>query len=345
MAKKFSELKGISLSVIRGGKQETVNYAYKDEKCEIVSYGDTIYMLDKANNYEIVELITMSAQINYRNIVRVNAVRSENIDKVKDYIPYYYGTNKYESYSIKFEARGNRSHYGLFFTDIKEAEKYQKQIREGLAFICLKQGSPVYLVIGGKELMACEVNSIRESKESSGHEQFLLDLKGLGVAIFDQMRYEERATGLLETYFYTYRLELPYKQRNGVKFFIRKEDAEKSIKEVEQRKKKSATSKYIQKLENYDGKPISHTDKQGKQLHYGDRVAYAVSGGSSYPRISFGIVNGESKERVSIVDETPITMRDGKTIEDKHSVSPRCILLIKEAEFNEKSGYSFVKSK
>ena len=344
MAKKFSEIEGISLSVIRGGKQETVNYAYTNEKCKIVSYGDTIYMLDKSNNYEIVELVTMSAQRNYRNIVKINAVKAENIDKVKDYIPYYYDTKNYGSYLIKFDARGNRSHYGLFFTDIKEAEKYQKQIREGLAFICLKKGDPIYLVLGGKELMACEVNSIREGKESSGHEQFLLDLKGLGVAIFDQMRYEERATDLLETYFYTYKLDTPYKF-DGIKFFIRKEDAEKCIKETEQRKKKSATSKYIQKLENHDGKPISHTDKRGKQLHYGDRVAYAVSGGSSYPHISFGIVNGESKERVSIVDETPITMRDGKTIEEKHSVSPRCILLVKEAEFNEKSGYSFIKGK
>ena len=344
MAKKFSELKGMSLSVVRGGKQEIVRYAYEDEKCEIVSYGDTIYMLDKANNYEIVELITMRVRKDWQNIVHVGAVRHENIDKVKDYIPYYYNTDYCGDYSIRFEARGNRSHYGLFFTDIKEAEKYQKQIREGLAFIYLKKGDPVYLVLGGKELMTCEVNDIRECKETGGHEQFLLDLKGIGVAMFDQMRYEERATGLLETYFYTYRLKLHY-GHDGIKIFIRKEDAEKSIRETEQRKKKSATNKYIQKLENHDGKPISHTDKQGKQLHYGDRVAYAVSGGSSYPHISFGIVNGESKERVSIVDETPITMRDGKTIEDKHSVSPRCILLIKEAEFNEKSGYSFVKSK
>lgn len=344
MAKKFSELNGISLSVIRGGKQETVHYAYKDEKCEIVSYGDTIYMLDKANNYEIVELVTMSARRDYRNIVRINAVKAKNIDKVKDYIPYYYDSSGYEYYLIKFSARGNRSHYGLFFTDIKEAEKYQKQIREGVAFIYLKKGDPVYLVLGGKELMTCEVNDIREGKETGGHDQFVLGLKGLGIAIFDQMRYEERATSLLETYFYTYKLGLPY-GHDDIKFFIKKEDAEKSIKEAEQRKKKSATNKYIQKLENHDGKPISHTDKQGKQLHYGDRVAYAVSGGSSYPHISFGIVNGESKERVSIVDETPITMRDGKTIEEKHSVSPRCILLIKEAEFNEKSGYSFVKSK
>ena len=344
MAKKFSELKGISLSVVRGGKQEIVHYAYKDEKCEIVSYGDTIYMLDKANNYEIVELVTMSARRDYRNIVRINAVKAKNIDKVKDYIPYYYDSSDYRPYLIKFSARGNRSHYGLFFTDIKEAERYQKQIREGLAFIYLKKGDPIYLVLDGNELMECEVNGTEEGKESGGHDQFLLNLKGLGVAIFDQMRYEERATGLLETYFYTYRLKLHY-GHDGIKIFIRKEDAEKSIKEAEQRKKKSATSKYIQKLENHDGKPISHTDKQGKQLHYGDRVAYAVSGGSSYPHISFGIVNGESKERVSIVDEIPITMRDGKTIEEKHSVSPRCILLIKEAEFNKKSGYSFVKSK
>jgi hypothetical protein len=344
MAKKFSELNGISLSVIRGGKQETVHYAYKDEKCEIVSYGDTIYMLDKANNYEIVELVTMRVSRDYRNIVRINAVKPEDIDKVKDYIPYYYDVKNYGPCLIKFDARGNRSHCGLFFTDIKEAEKYQKQIREGLAFIYLKKGDPVYLVLGGKELMTCEVNDIREGKETGGHDQFVLGLKGLGIAIFDQMRYEERATSLLETYFYTYKLGLPY-GHDDIKFFIKKEDAEKSIKEAEQRKKKSATNKYIQKLENHDGKPISHTDKQGKQLHYGDRVAYAVSGGSSYPHISFGIVNGESKERVSIVDETPITMRDGKTIEEKHSVSPRCILLIKEAEFNEKSGYSFVKSK
>lgn len=356
MAKKFSELKGVTLIQTIHGETKTVYMAYdnKEYKYEIKSEGDRMYMLDRQNNYEIVELIVKLIIKSWNGKVEISAVKSTDAEKVKNYIPHHYGysdsgSSNYRKYFINFESRGNRSHYGLFFTELKEAEKYQKQLRDHLAFIYLKPGDPVYVVLDNSKLITAEVSATKESFEDN-HQTFHLGLKGIGTALFSHMMYEERASELLEDYFYTYKMDFKDVVNDGVerryytpeaKFYLKKEDAEKSIKDSEQRKRKSATDKYLKQLENHDGKPISHSDKKGKQLHYGDRVAYAVSGGSSYPRISFGVVKGESKERVSIVDEE----KDRNGNEEKHSVSPRCILLIEEAKYNTNSGYAFVKSK
>ena len=136
-------------------------------------------------------------------------------------------------------------------------------------------------------------------------------------------------------------LKKDYGHGCDIKIFMKKSDAEKSVSDTAKRKQKSATVKYLKEIENHDGKPISFTDKKGKQLHYGDKVAYAVSGGSSAPFISFGIVKGDSKTKVSILDEEK--GHNGKEI--NHSVYPTSVLLVKESEFNTNSGYSFVKTK
>jgi hypothetical protein len=361
MAKKFKELNGVLLTETyapREGEAKTkqVRFAYdsKNYSYKIEETGDTMYMLDYRNNYELVELIVKVKFLHYNGMVYINACKASDADKVKDYIPYHYSnseTKKYAQYFIKIHSRGSRSHSGLFFTTEKEALEWQKKLRAGECFISLKPNDIVYLAINNKDIIDARVIKTVATKKSDTSEwfektQFEIHLDGLGFVFLDGLRFEDKASEILDTAYYTYNLDglkqNGYEYGSTVKLFMKRADAEKSISDSVKRKQKSATVKYLKSIENHDGKPISFSDKNGKQLHYGDRVAYAVSMGSSAPFISFGIVKGESKTRVSIVDETEKD-HDGNL--EKHSVLPGSILLIKEAEFNTNSGYSFVKAK
>ena len=91
-------------------------------------------------------------------------------------------------------------------------------------------------------------------------------------------------------------------------------------------------------MKNYDGKPIKHHDSNSNDLHYGDKVAYAVSGGSSSPFVSIGKIIGETEQKVTIQD----TAKKG---ESNHNVYPCSIILIEAAKANVNSGYSFVNTK
>jgi len=356
MAKKFKDLSGVSLIetyTYRGQepqiKRTTCAYTGDSYKYEIEKDGDTLYMLDRKNNYEIVELIAKRVSINYRGAASIKACLASDNVNMNGYIPYYYGSGdeKYKKHLITFCVRGNRSRSGLFFTTIKEATEWQTKLRNGECFISLKPGDTVYIVVNGKYLLEEKVAKVGEANQGGGgwccNTEFVLTVEGIGSALLNNLRFEDKASDLLDINYYTYQMNLKEDYGRGcdIKIFMKKSDAEKSISDTAKRKQKSATVKYLKEIENHDGKPISFTDKKGKQLHYGDKVAYAVSGGSSAPYISFGIVKGESKTKVSIIDEDK--GHDGKEI--KHSVYPTSVLLVKEAEFNTTSGYSFVKAK
>lgn len=352
MAKKFKDLSGITLieTYIYRDEEPRIRhttFAYDNVHCkyEIEKDGDTLYMLDSKNNYEIVELIAKRVSINHGGAASIKACLASDKVNMKDYIPYCYGSGdeKYKKHLITFCVRGNRSRSGLFFTTIKEATEWQAKLRNGECFISLKPGDTVYLVVNGKYLLEKKVAGVGEANPDDGgwygNTKFVLTIEDLGSALLNNLRFEDKASRLLDMNYYTYQMNLKKDYGHGcdIKIFMKKSDAEKSISDIAKRKQKSATVKYLKEIENHDGKPISFTDKKGKQLHYGDRVAYAVSGGY----ISFGIVKGESKTKVSILDEDK--GHDGKDV--KHSVYPTSVLLVKEAEFNTNSGYSFVKTK
>ncbi len=337
MAKKFKDLHGVLLVETRTdehGNVLSMRNAHsvlnaKEFEYTIEDYGDKLFMLDKNNNFEIVEILIKGISHDRRGITRITACKMSDSEALKN--------NELKGL-FRFSTRGNRTHSGLFFTNIEEAEKYQKQLRNGVGFALLKSGDKVYLTVD---------NEIKEEEvvktffiDEDYHHYFQIDLKNIGSILFESMAYEERATELLDTGFYTYGLDEKYRWKN-VKIFVNKSDAEKSIKDSLSRKQKSATVKYIKDIENHDGKPISFCDKKGKQLHYGDKVAYAVSCGSSAPFISFGIIKSESKTRITVIDEE----KDFSNKEIKHLVSPGCLLLVEEAKVNSSSGYSFKKTK
>jgi len=360
MAKKFKELNGVTMietyaPMDKEPEVKEVLFAYDSKyySYKVDSEGDTMYMLDYHNNYELVELIVKRKQTCYDGVVCIKACKASDADKVKDYMPYAYNDkeNNYSKYFIKFSARSSRSHSGLYFTTEKEALEWQKKLRNGECFISLKAGDVVYLVVGSKDIIEANVTravNVDKGEPNDWFEdtEFDLHLDGLGYLFFDNLRFEDKASDALEIRFYTFNMrglrELGYIYGASVKAYMKRADAEKSIADSVKRKQKSATVKYLKEIENHDGKPISFTDKLGKQLHYGDKIAYAISGGSSAPFISFGVVKGESKTKVSVVDEVK---KDYEGNFEKHSVVPTSILLIKEAEFNTTSGYSFVKAK
>jgi len=339
MAKKFNDLRGVVLK--RESDSKIVSYKYHNDKDNytIISGGDRMYMLDEKDNFNIVELIIKYRVVNYKGIMEIRACKTSDEKEFEDYIPEaYINSDVRVKKLISFSVRRNRTHSGLYFTSIEEAKMYQQRLRKGIGFVFLKPGDIIYLVINSKEIKKVRISDVRPYDEY-GQNLFKVFFGKSGRAILNHTRYEEKATCLLDSYFYTFSDELSYK--DDIKLYLYKDDAEKDIKEFTKRKQKSATVKYIKEIENHDGKPISFTDKKGKQLHYGDRVAYAVSGGSSAPFISFGVIKGESKTKVSIVDEE----KNNKGEDIKHSVYPTSVLLVKEAEFNESSGLSFVKTK
>ena len=333
MARKtFKDLSGVKVK-IKGRDDERHWIHSYDELEKITHEGDIFYMLDKDNNFEVVPVIVKEKIKSWRN----RSIRySRFIEDVKTFVPYSYSSDEKKHYpndilsKIKyFEYKGDRSHCGLFFSTEAEALEWQKKAREGKLFALLKKGDTVYCLSENYTDKPIELSFEKIRIDNDGY--YNIYFLNHGNIKTGNTIWEDKMSENLEPNFYTYQADLGH----DVKLFVNEKDALKFISDVEKRKKKNATDKYIAALQNHDGKPISFNDKRGKQLHYGDIVAYAVSCGSGSPYISMGKVSGESKTKVSLTDLY--------CSEEKHSVCSGSIILIKEAKFDTKSGYSFVK--
>ena len=336
MAKKaFNDLSGVELTIEgREGKRRfMVSY---DKNATIDYTGDIFYMIDEKNNFEIIPVVLKErTKVYTRRMIRY----SKYINDTKSFIPgaYHSVEKRYNSSNVlakieSFEYKGNRSHIGRFFTTEEEAKVWQKKFREFKVFKLLKKGDIVYCVHSETQDKPDQLvfDGIQPYRDERGIFHILFGDNGY-ITVGETI-WEDKLSDQLDPTFYDYSLE----GYDNVKLFVNEKDALKCIAETAQRKKKNATDKYIKSIENHDGKPISFSDKLGKPLHYGDTVAYAVSGGSSYPYLSFGKITGETKTRVNVED---IQVKD-----EKHCVASCCLLLIKEAEVNVNSGYSFVKA-
>ena len=330
--KTFKDLSGVKVKV--KGRDEERRFLYHAEECEKITHeGDIFYMLDKNNNFEIVPVVVKEKSTSWR----YRTIRySRFIEDVKPFIPYAYieDERKYNGSDVfkkieQFKYKGDRSHCGLFFTTEEEALEWQKKVRENKVFALLKKGDVVYCL--SDEYIDKPIELSIEKIVRDGECFHLYFLKHGHITIGETI-WEDKSSKNTEYYFYSYETDLGH----DVKIFINEKDALKFISDTEKRKRKKATDQYIKSIENHDGKPISFNDKRGKQLHYGDVVAYAVSRGSGSPYISMGKISGESKTKVSLTDlYSP---------EEKHSVYNTCVIIVKEAEFNTKSGFVFVKS-
>jgi hypothetical protein len=333
MAKKtFKDLSGVKIKIKGYADERCRMYSY-DEVEKITHEGDIFYMLDKDNNFEVVPVIAKEV----RKYWRSRSIRySRFIEDVKTFIPYSYTSDEKKVFSNdiiskieSFEYKGDRSHCGLFFSTEEEALEWQKKAREGKLFALLKKGDSVYCLSDKYADKPVELSFEKINIDNDGY--YHIHFLNHGNILTGNTIWEDKTSDVFEPRFYSYQADLG----DDVKLFVNEKDALKYLSDAEKRKKKNATDKYIASLQNHNGKPISFNDKRGKQLHYGDIVAYAVSCGSCSPYISMGKVSGESKTKISLTDLY--------CSEEKHSVCSGSVILIKEAEYDTKSGYSFVK--
>ena len=280
--------------------------------------GDTMYLLDLENNLE---------------------VKKAKLDRIVK----WYGEETYEfELSNKYSVRGcvkARSKCKNLFTTEEEALAFKDSVEKGeKVFYTVKKGDTAYIVFNGENEVkkATFVNNypIKDYlKMSFGGKVIQVGGCHGGCALENK---------LSENWTYS----------DKVRVYLNEKDAIKSIKDSERRKKKSATDKYLKSLENHDGKPISHHDNLGSELHYGDTVAYIrKTGYNAHPEIRKGVVIGESRTTITIFDEDekkngkPAGWRRDANEESrgKHSLQPQSVLLFKLAEVNEKSGFILTK--
>jgi len=280
--------------------------------------GDTMYLLDLENNLEV-KKVTLEK-------------------KLKWYTEESY-TFGFESGDSVYGCIKSKSRSKNLFTTEEEALTFKDSVENGeKVFYTVKKGDTAYIVFNGENEVkkATFVNNypIKDYlKMSFGGKVIQVGGCHGGCALENK---------LSENWTYS----------DKVRIYLNEKDAIKSIKDSERRKKKSATDKYLKLIENHDGKPISHTDNLGSALHYGDTVAYIrKTGYNAHPEIRKGVVVGESKTTITIVDEdekkngkpTGWRREPNKESDGKHSLQPQSVLLFKLAEVNEKSGFILTK--
>ena len=333
MAKKtFSELTGVRYELTRDKNKFGIGY---NDKCTITGEGDNIYAIDIDNNFEIVNAICKKIYHYYRSRCEVWYCLESEAEKFKNYCPGGSYNEKMPKGMHLATGKSNRTHNGLLFTDIDEAKEYQAKMREGKTFFQLKNGDTVYAVGGSASEVKKLTVSETETREEYNKEYFFIFFKGGGHVKMRHLRYEDKAGILLENDMYFSDidgLDRWGKGAGNTYFFVNENDAAKLLSDRAKRQKKSATDKYIKKMENYDGKPIKHHDSNENALHYGDKVAYAISGGSSSPFISLGKIVGETEQKITVED---VAKKD----EPNHNVSPYSVILVEVAKTNVNSGF------
>ena len=333
MAKKaFSELTGVRYELAR--EKNKLGILFSDKRT-ITSEGDSIYAIDIDNNFEIVNAICKKIYLYYRSRCEVWYCFESEADKFKNYCPGGSYNEKIPKGMHFSTGKSNRTHNGLLFTDLDEAKEYQAKMREGKTFFQLKAGDTVYAVGGNASEVKKLTVSKTETREEYDEEYFFIFFKGGGHVQMKHLRYEDKAGVLLDYNMYFSGidgLDRWGKGAGNTYFFVNENDAAKLLSDRTKRQKKSATDKYIKKMENYDGKPIKHHDSNDNALHYGDKVAYAISGGSSSPFVSLGKIVGETEQKITVED---VAKKD----EPNHNVSPYSVILVEAAKTNVNSGF------
>jgi uncharacterized Zn ribbon protein len=280
--------------------------------------GDILYLLDLENNLE---------------------VKKVKLDKIVK----WYGEETYEfELSNKYNVRGcvkARSRCKNLFTTEEEALAFKDSVEKGeKVFYTVKKGDSVYIVFSGEN----EVVKATFANDYPLKDYLKVSLNGKLISVGSNYGSEALENKLGDCWRFS----------TTARIYLNEKDAIKSIKDSERRKKKSATDKYLKSIENHDGKPISHTDNLGSALHYGDTVAYIRRIGiHGHPELRKGVVVGESKTTITIVDEDE--KKDGKPTgwrrepnkesDGKHSLQPQSVLLFKLAEVNKRSGFILTK--
>ena len=234
MAKKlFKEIHGpkydVSYTGVSGMRALQIPH-YK-----FLSPGDALYYIDINNNFEIVNATCVLVNHFWRNRCEIFAYLEKDADKYKEYLPQK-NNLKVENAPKDFivtSGKSNRSHNGLLFTELKEAQEYQAKLINGKAFFQLKPGDTLYGVSGeASEVTKFKVSKIGTQKET--YEKFdslIIKFEGTkGYLALRHLRYEDKACSLWDEGFYCYGIKNFSKWDSGnTYFFTIEEDANKFL--------------------------------------------------------------------------------------------------------------------
>lgn len=291
------------------------------KKFKDLKKGDCIFLIDEKNDFKI---------------------EKAEINGIKNYKDSNYVTLKTSSDVYDF-LHGDWSREGLVCTEEKVATDFvEKVIKKKKLFATLKPGDNIYIASKNEKSYGAVtfVNVIgnrliieSKSENAAKLEINLCDKHSLysdscSVDIWRLRAYKWGENSWCERIFVN---------EKGVKSYLRK---------IKERREKKAIDKYVDNISNH-GKPISLVDNKGNQLHYGDKVAYVRRNGlHAHTDISFGIVTGEYKTKIKILDEEE--MKIGKPNADwwnseagpfiksdgMHALEPQNVVLISSGSEN-----------
>ena len=239
----------------------------------------------------------------------------------------------------------NRSRNNCLFTMLEDANEQLKKINNGDTIFSIKKGSNMYLVINGDNTVyKVPIYSVDRSDSGALHYHYIFE----GLKKYFYAYPEEKFSNCVLSEIYVRRSVEPSGHLR-IRLFVSEDVANKYVEKAAKEQEKRATEKYIKQMQNHDGKSISHQDNLGHDLHYGDTVAYIRRiGYNSHPEIRVGKIIGESKTKITVLDEDEknsgkptgwLGRGEMEKTHGKHSVEKQNILLLKLAEVNINSGF------
>lgn len=299
--KKFDEIRGVVLHKKGTPEDDLRRYAYSGEEAnhDIVSRGDTIFSINLDSMS--IERCTVKMVIRERSgMIKLFYCSTANL---RDYIPIndnFYGRNIPDA--IKRDAvMYNKSSYGLLFTNMTDAVNKFEKIKNGKYFGALKKGDVIYMVDkANNKIVDLIVEGISHNDEyHTDNKHFNITTNLCDIDCFHS-EFEDSASRFSDSGFYLWHYDIDKKL---VSIHMDKAVAEKVLREYNNNRKN------VQKKKDEQppiplGTPIRHTDNKGKELHYGDMVSYVRRNGlHGHTDISFGIVVGDSEQKIKILDE------------------------------------------
>lgn len=244
-----------------------------------VKKGHTVYLIDAKHDYQVRPLKVIKTRECYDGSTEYEL---EDSTLGKQYFP------------------KSRSREGLFCAEEKVATDFvEKVIKKKKLFAALKPGDVFYAINRKNSSVIVKLTVIKNDLNDFDIYVNSSSKENIGVSFSEHQYY---STSAFDD-FWEVRCDEWGKNEHADGLFINKEDLEVYFKKLEESRKKKSIDKYVSDLSN-QGKPISFLDNKGNQLHYGDKVAYVRRNGlHAHTDISFGIVTGESKTKIKILDE------------------------------------------
>lgn len=293
----------------------------KMKKFKDLKKGDCIFLIDEKNDFKI---------------------EKAEINGIKNYRDSNFVTLKTSSDAYDF-LHGDWSREGLICAEEKVATDFvEKVIKKKKLFATLKPGDNIYIANKNEESYGTVTvanvigNSlIIESKNKNADE--------IKINLYDKHGLYSDSYSV-----FTWRLTV-----NGwgekswcERIFVNEECVKSYLRKIKERREKKAIDKYVDNISNY-GKPISLVDNKGNQLCCGDKVAYVRRNGlHAHTDISFGIVTGENKTKIKILDEEELKIgkpnvdwwnrEEGPFIKSDgiHALEPQNVVLISSGSEN-----------